>query len=125
FDEPSGLAIAGGKLYVADTNNHAIRVIDLKTRRTETLQLKGLEKLMPRARAKGFAGETIELAAQTVEPGDASLTINLELPAGYKLNGLAPTVVKITSQGQSLFAEGSEKTLRNPQFPASVPVKLS
>jgi DNA-binding beta-propeller fold protein YncE len=125
FDEPSGLTAAGGKLYVADTNNHAIRVIDLKTRRTETLQLKGLEKLMPRARAAGFAGETLELAAQTVAPGDASLTINLELPAGYKLNGLAPTVVKITSQGQSLFAEGSEKTLRNPQFPASVPVKLS
>src|SRR5215467_9977307 len=29
FNEPAGLASAGGKLYVADTNNHAIRVIDL------------------------------------------------------------------------------------------------
>jgi DNA-binding beta-propeller fold protein YncE len=26
--EPSGLSVAGGKLYVADTNNHAIRVFD-------------------------------------------------------------------------------------------------
>ncbi|MEN3332921.1 MAG: hypothetical protein V7641_2286 [Blastocatellia bacterium] len=123
FDEPGGVTVAGGKLYVADTNNHAIRVVDLQTRRTETLQLKGLEKLMPSARSKAFTGEMIELAAQTVEPGDAALTINIELPAGYKLNALAPTVVKITSQGQGLFADG-EKTLRNPQFPVTVPVKM-
>ncbi|MBN1911936.1 MAG: hypothetical protein JW818_19600, partial [Pirellulales bacterium] len=30
FDEPGGLSVAGDKLYVADTNNHLIRVIDLK-----------------------------------------------------------------------------------------------
>ena len=29
FDEPAGIAAAAGKLYVADTNNHAIRIVDL------------------------------------------------------------------------------------------------
>src|SRR6185436_7041557 len=29
FDEPAGISYAGGKLYIADTNNHQIRVIDL------------------------------------------------------------------------------------------------
>jgi DNA-binding beta-propeller fold protein YncE len=29
FSEPSGLSIAAGKMYIADTNNHAIRVADL------------------------------------------------------------------------------------------------
>ncbi len=29
FDEPQGLAVAGGALYVADTNNHALRAVDL------------------------------------------------------------------------------------------------
>lgn len=29
FNEPAGITVAGGKLYVADTNNHAIRVVDL------------------------------------------------------------------------------------------------
>ena len=32
FDEPAGISAAAGKLYVADTNNHLIRVIDLRSR---------------------------------------------------------------------------------------------
>jgi DNA-binding beta-propeller fold protein YncE len=39
FNEPGGLSIAGGKLYIADTNNHLIRVADLATRRVETLRI--------------------------------------------------------------------------------------
>ncbi|MBI1918415.1 MAG: alkyl hydroperoxide reductase [Planctomycetes bacterium] len=37
FSEPSGLTIARGKLYVADTNNHAVRVCDLATGMVGTL----------------------------------------------------------------------------------------
>lgn len=44
FREPSGLAVAGGNLYVADTNNHAIRVVALATGDVATLELRGLEK---------------------------------------------------------------------------------
>src|SRR5262245_45278179 len=43
FYEPGGLAVTSTKLYVADTNNHAIRVVDLKTKETKTLQIKGLQ----------------------------------------------------------------------------------
>lgn len=44
FNEPAGLAVAGGKLYVADTNNHLIRVIDLAHgNRVSTLSIAGLE----------------------------------------------------------------------------------
>ncbi|NLG27690.1 MAG: redoxin domain-containing protein [Chloroflexi bacterium] len=39
FYEPSGLSGAGGRLYVADTNNHAVRVIDLASARVSTLAL--------------------------------------------------------------------------------------
>src|SRR5262249_797367 len=42
FYEPGGLAQASGKLYIADTNNHAIRVVDLKTKQASTLRLSGL-----------------------------------------------------------------------------------
>ena len=37
FDEPAGISAAGGRLYVADTNNHAIRVMDLNRRSVSTL----------------------------------------------------------------------------------------
>lgn len=44
FDEPAGIALAHGVLYVADTNNHAIRTIDLRNNyRTGTLQIEGLK----------------------------------------------------------------------------------
>lgn len=39
FSEPGGLSGAGGKLYIADTNNHAIRVYDLKSKVVSTLRL--------------------------------------------------------------------------------------
>jgi len=39
FYEPGGISIAKGKLYVADTNNHAIRVVDLNTKETRTLPM--------------------------------------------------------------------------------------
>ncbi len=39
FYEPAGLSAAAGKLYVADTNNHAIRVIDLRTQEVSTLEI--------------------------------------------------------------------------------------
>jgi thiol-disulfide isomerase/thioredoxin len=37
FSEPGGLSIAAGKIYVADTNNHAIRTVDLSSKQVATL----------------------------------------------------------------------------------------
>ncbi len=39
FSEPAGLAATGSALYVCDTNNHAVRVIDLKTKKVKTLSV--------------------------------------------------------------------------------------
>ena len=138
FNEPGGVSVAFDKLYVADTNNHLIRVADLKTRRVETLQIKGLEKLT-RHRSKRFAGEVIELPAQSIEPGDGTLTLHLELPAGYKPNTQAPSAVTIaTEQTQAVSlainpaispainpAINMDQIIRNPNFPVSVPIKAN
>ena len=43
FNEPGGLSLAGDKMYVADTNGHRIRVVDMQTREVTTLPLKGVE----------------------------------------------------------------------------------
>lgn len=37
FDHPQGMALAGDQLYVADTENHAIRKIDLKLKKVLTV----------------------------------------------------------------------------------------
>lgn len=43
FNEPAGISAAGGKLYVADTNSHLIRVVDLAgSHRVTTLKIEGL-----------------------------------------------------------------------------------
>lgn len=42
FFEPSGLSVSGKYLYIADTNNHAIRQVDLGTFEVTTLEFPGL-----------------------------------------------------------------------------------
>ena len=42
FSEPSGLSIANGMMYIADTNNHTIRVANMETSEVATLELTGL-----------------------------------------------------------------------------------
>jgi len=42
FWEPGGLSAVPGRLYVADTNNHAVRVVDLASLRVSTLEMEGL-----------------------------------------------------------------------------------
>lgn len=39
FNEPSGIAVFNNLLYIADTNNHAIRTIDLNTQTVSTLNV--------------------------------------------------------------------------------------
>ena len=43
FDEPGDISVWRGYVYVADTNNHAIRVIDIQTGRTHTVSLRRVE----------------------------------------------------------------------------------
>lgn len=48
FNEPGGISAAGDKLYVADTNNHAVRIISLKdANRVSTLSFDALAPPAP------------------------------------------------------------------------------
>jgi DNA-binding beta-propeller fold protein YncE len=97
FYEPGGLSIANDKLYVADTNNHAVRVVDLRTREASTLNIKGLQPPASTQSAGSPENETgpnvedIKVATQRVrENAKGELLVNVELPAGYHLNPAAP-----------------------------------
>jgi len=101
FDEPAGISAAAGKLFVADTNNHLIRVIDLSDNKVSTLNIPGLKP--PAAPAERAPMEmpagTVEekLAPVTVKPenGRIRLAVTLELPSGFKINPLAPLAYRV------------------------------
>ena len=94
FYEPAGLSAADGKLFVADTNNHAIRVLDLKTGKVATLKINGLTPpVQNKEEAKDFSPNTNEIKLEPQEiaaNATNSLIIDVKLPAGYHLNPNAP-----------------------------------
>jgi thiol-disulfide isomerase/thioredoxin/sugar lactone lactonase YvrE len=129
FYEPGGLSLAGDKLYVADTNNHAVRVVDLKTKRASTLHLKGLtppaKSLQALESATGPNAEEIKVDTQRLRAGrDGFLQIEVELPAGYHLNPMAPQRYKISTDGKSLSIEESvaSRTSKELKLPLRIPV---
>ncbi len=113
FYEPGGLSIANDKLYVADTNNHAIRVVDLKTKQASTLRINGLtppeKNLQVLESAVGPNAEEIKVAPQRLRGGvPALLQISVDLPAGYHLNPMAPQRHKISvDSGNSVKVDES------------------
>jgi len=105
FDEPAGLAYAAGKLYVADTNNHAIRTVDVKTKEVKTLEIANLEPPQkPQEPSKpGFPGaQEVALPAATLKATDGKvrLSVDLKLPEGYKINPVAPLRYLVESESE-------------------------
>jgi thiol-disulfide isomerase/thioredoxin len=93
FDQPGGLSVAGRTLYIADSNNHAIRTINLETREVATLELTGIEAPTPPRRAPSFANaKVVRQGVARVDPGRSRLTIDVSvaLPEGFKINPEAP-----------------------------------
>jgi thiol-disulfide isomerase/thioredoxin len=103
FYEPGGLSVANGRLFVADTNNHAVRVVDLKTKQTGTLMIKGLRPPLAEATTRSDGSdapnvEEIKLSLQRLRAAtsESALLIDVALPAGYHLNPSAPQRYQIS-----------------------------
>lgn len=126
FDEPGGLSIAGDLLFVADTNNHVVRRIDLNSGETTTLVLVDERGLLTRAPAGEFAGSEIALPLQTAGAGPGALLLDVTIPTGYKLNELAPFSMSWQSEGDALILadESAEQAIVAPDFPLEIPVTL-
>ncbi|HSS22276.1 MAG TPA: thioredoxin-like domain-containing protein [Pyrinomonadaceae bacterium] len=142
FYEPGGLSVANGKLYVSDTNNHAIRVVDLKTKQTTTLNIKGLQPPASEPDnsevASGPNADEIKLAPQTLRLGHGALVVNVDLPAGYHLNEAAPQRYRVSVEDgirqvgleseSHLGVIGHEtvvsKSLKNPTLPLRIPMRV-
>jgi DNA-binding beta-propeller fold protein YncE len=133
FYEPGGLTVAFDKLYIADTNNHAVRVVDLKTRQTTTLMMKGLlpPKIAADAQPDTDTNETdekeITLSPQRIRSGDANIIVDVKLPSGEHLNPSAPHRYKIVveegSEHIALDAKAASRTSTDLKLPLSLSLK--
>ena len=98
LSEPSGFALdpKSNKLYVADTNNHVIRTINLISQEIETLNLSGvpspIKPIAPRSlRLAELPGTpVIKTSPLNLIPNKkGELILNLKLPSGYHLTEAA------------------------------------
>ena len=123
FYEPGGLAIYGNKMYIADTNNHSIRVADLTTKTVQTLTIAGLEEEL------GLPKETIVFPSRSIRANaKGNLTLNLNFPAGYKLTEGAPFDYEIEKCGEDSikFTESNrKKSMISPKLPLIIPFTTS
>lgn len=125
FYEPGGLSVADGKLYIADTNNHAIRIADLQTKDVSTLQITGLTNGVREEMADVWPNlEEIPLSPQTLRAGKSRLILHVEIPPPYKLNPGSPLEYRIDGDGMA-SQEGKRVTVKDGQFPLQILLSLT
>jgi DNA-binding beta-propeller fold protein YncE len=135
--EPGGLSFAAGRLYIADTNNHSIKVADGMGRNVQMLEIEGLAPPSPSAHeqspdeftAKGKTSKS--LPAVHVAAGDAlRLDFSFDLPSGYKLNKDAPITCRLRApQKSDLLSDEQLKkrhraTLEGDQAKVTIPAAM-
>ncbi|MCP4785001.1 MAG: redoxin domain-containing protein [Fuerstiella sp.] len=97
MNEPAGLSIAAGQLYIADTNNHRICRADLATKEFSVIEISGLEP--PRRKPRRSAPDpvdAVDVGEQVVRLDTSfSVAIDLNIPEGHKLNSIAPVTWEV------------------------------
>ena len=83
FNEPSGLSYGRGVLFVADTNNHSIRMVDLATGHVSTLRLRKIGRLIP------ASSPAQSLPQTTVRAGRVAVSVRFDLPDGCVFSPMA------------------------------------
>jgi thiol-disulfide isomerase/thioredoxin/sugar lactone lactonase YvrE len=128
LDEPGGLSFGGDNLYIADTNNHVIRVADLATGEVSTLVLVDMGGLLTRQPpGTDYNGRLATLEPQSVTAGEGTIRLEVSIPEGYKVNDLAPFSMEWISSGPAVTVEADEanQTIVEPAFPLSLSADFS
>lgn len=102
FNEPAGLAITENILFIADTNNHLIRIADLANQEVRTLQLTNTAILSTSSGNKPpiISEDSLTTKTINIEPKANKLTLVFVLPETMILNESASAV--------AIFSDGSK-----------------
>lgn len=131
FYEPGGLSAAAGRLYVADTNNHRVRVVDLTTLVVTTLPLDGLtppDNVASAPSGEADLTEVLRLSERSLPASmRTAMRIALHAPAGWQVNARAPGLLAVTVKGRGAGVPDAyaNKTLRPMPPELEVPLQTA
>lgn len=99
---PKQAAVPAALMFIADTNNHVLRVADLAARTLKTVALRERGNDRDRLQAEGesrsgspASRNQRRLEPVTLGPGKATVKLDIQLPAGYKLNDETPPTLAV------------------------------
>jgi DNA-binding beta-propeller fold protein YncE len=126
FFEPGGLSYADGVVYVADTNNHVVRAIDLTTQTVSTFIIEGIQRFTPPPEDDDFGGTFVELETAVTGAGPGSFVLDVTLPPDHKVNEDAPSSVVWAVDGDAVvMSEQANRSLTGARFPVEVTAAFS
>ncbi len=125
FNEPSGLTILNGKIFITDTNNNILRVIDMASGEVKTVKISNPDILTQGMKSgiKKKPADVITLNSAAINKGDNKIKFNFKLPEGYHINPEALPQVAVTSADGSVANIEMEINTKSPVF--ELPVKIN
>lgn len=134
ISEPAGIAFAksAGKMFVADTNNHRIVVVDLNAKEPQAavFEIAGLKEPVATEAASEATpiGKGVAVPVQKVSGKLLTIHVELKYPAEYKINDLYPIRATLTGDAtQTLviadaLGKRTKGTLDKDSFSFEIPL---
>jgi thiol-disulfide isomerase/thioredoxin len=113
--EPNDVVFLDGRFYIADTNNHQIRIYDPVSWEVSTLQLK--------LKTTPVESKPMVLTERAIAPETEGVEFELMLPAGFSWNPAAEQQVDVSSEDPDL-AELSAAKSQGSGFSYLIPLQL-
>ncbi|MGA9098215.1 MAG: thioredoxin-like domain-containing protein [Methanotrichaceae archaeon] len=117
LNEPNDVAVLDGIFYIADTNNHAIRVCNPETGSVSTISFETSEKQQKE--------KAIELTERSILPESKGIYFQLMLPEGYHWNEDADQQVSTISENPNIIAVSAPKRQDNDSFSYYIPIEIN
>lgn len=114
LNEPGGLACSGGRLFIADTNNHRIVTVDQSTGGVAEFSVSGLKPPGPTAkRALPDLKSAIDVSPVRLAATQGLQTVvKLQIPEGWKRNEDFPVTWAVFAENDQLVVPASALSVR-------------